>query len=147
MKQFIEKLGGRKLILSLLVLVGSTLLLYFGKVDSESFYSLIKVVVGAYLGGNVLQAGVVKKAVDRKVEMAEELLETVTQGQALADMGGRKFMFVIGIYLLAVILLLIKTIDAGAYVDITNYLVGVYVLANVGQKAVEQGVTISVNKT
>ena len=147
MKQFIEKIGGRKLILSLLVLIGSTVLLYFTKIDSESYYSLIKVIVTAYLGGDVLQAGVIKKAVDRKVEMAEDLLATITQGQALADMGGRKFIFVIAIYLLSIVLLLIKTIDAGAYVDIANYLVGVYVLANVGQKAVEQGVTISVNKS
>lgn len=147
MKNFIEKLGGRKLLLSLLVLLGSALLLYFGKVDSEHFYSLIKVVVGAFVGSNVLQSGVVKKAVDRKVEMAEELLETVTQGQALADLGGRKFIFVIGVYLLAIILLLLKTIDMGAYVDISNYLLAVYCLANVGQKAVEQGVTVSVNKT
>lgn len=147
MQNLLEKIGGRKLLLSLLVLIGSTILLYFGKVDSEHFYSLIKVIVGSFVGSNVLQSGVVKKAVDRKVEMAQELLETVTQGKALADIGGRKFIFVIGVYLLAVILLLLKTVDMSAYVDISNYLLAVYCLANVGQKAVEQGVTISVNKT
>lgn len=147
MQNFIEKIGGRKLILSLLIFIGSTVLVYFTKLDQESYFTLVKVIVGLYLGSNITQAGIVKKVIDKKVQFAEELVETVTQGQSLDQMGGRKFIFVIGVYIVTVILLLIKTIDAGIYVDISNWICAMYLVSNVTSKAIEQGVTISVNKS
>lgn len=146
MKAFIEKIGGRKLILSLLIFIGSTLLVYFTRLDQESYFTLVKYLVLIYVGGNVGQSALVKKASDKKVEFAQDIVETITQGQSLQDMGGRKFLFVLGVYNTAVVLLLLKTIEPGIYVDISNWILATYVLSNVAGKAIEQGMTISVNK-
>jgi len=143
-KSFIEKLGGRKLILSLLIFIGSTTLVYFAKIDQQSYFDLVKYIVGLYVGGNVLQSAIVKK--NPKVEFAEDIVETITQGQSLDEMGGRKFLFVIGVYVTSIVLLLVKVIEASIYVDISTWMSMIYIGANVGGKAIQNGVTISVNK-
>lgn len=144
MKTILEKIGGRKMLLSLLIFISSTVLVYFSKLDQESYFTVVKYIVLIYLGGNVLQAGLVKK-LDSKVQFAEEIVGIVTEGQTLDQMGGRKFLFVIGVFLTAVVLLLLKIIEAGIYVDIANWLALAYIGTNVGSKAIQQGVTVSVN--
>lgn len=143
--KFIEKLGGRKFLLSLLIFVGSTLLVYFTRLDQDSYFTLVKYLVIIYVGGNAAQHAFIKST-DSKVAFAQDIVETITAGQSLNDMGGRKFLFVLGVYITTVILLLIKTLEPSIYVDISNWILATYVLTNVAGKAIDQGVTISVNK-
>ncbi len=145
MKAFIEKLGGRKMLLTLLIFIGSTVLVYFTRLDQDSYFTLVKYLLVIFVGGNVGQSALVK-SLDKKLAFAQDVVGIVTQGQSLSEMGGRKFLFVVGVYVTAVVLLLVKTIDPGIYVDISNWLLLTYVVANVSGKAIEQGVTISVNK-
>lgn len=146
MKAFIEKIGGRKMLLSLLVFIVSTLLVYFTKLDQDSYFSLVKYLVLSYLGGNVAQTAFVKKSTDAKVAFAEDIVETITQGQSLNDMGGRKFLFVIGVYITTTILMVLKVLESAVYIDIVNWVVFIYIGANVAGKAVANGVTVSLGK-
>lgn len=146
MKALIEKIGGRKMILAMLVFIVSTVLVYFTKLEQESYFILVKYLLLSYLGGNVAQSGFVKKLDDKRIEFAEEVVGIITEGQTLDQMGGRKFLLVIGIYLTVTILLIIKTLDSSVYVEIVNWTIATYILANVSSKAVSNGMTINIGK-
>lgn len=49
------KAGGRKYILSVLSLLSASLLVYFGKIDSGVYSTVMVATVAAYITGNVYQ--------------------------------------------------------------------------------------------
>lgn len=56
-----SKAGGRKFFLVLLVYLGSGVLLWWGKLTSESYASILEWSVAAYITGNVAQRHVESK--------------------------------------------------------------------------------------
>lgn len=138
-QKYIEQLGGRKLILSVLVFVINTVLLIATKLDEASYLSVIKLLVIAYSSGNVAQRLLVKST-NQRAEFIEQLMETVSDGQSLDALGGRKFLLIIGIYFTTVGLYLGGVLDALIYLDITGWTVGIYIASNVASKAVDNRV-------
>ena len=57
----ISTYGGRKFILSMTVILLSTFLVWFGKIDAEVFKYLVLVTAGAYIAGNVTQKATLKE--------------------------------------------------------------------------------------
>lgn len=55
MDNTIETAGGRKFIMSMTVILLSTILVWFAKVDPEVYKYLVLVTGGAYITGNVTQ--------------------------------------------------------------------------------------------
>lgn len=51
----IQDFGGRKFILSMTVTILATLLIWFTKIDGETYKYLILVTAGAYMTSNVVQ--------------------------------------------------------------------------------------------
>lgn len=51
----LTNLGGRKFILSMTVVLLSTVLVWFAKVDADVYKYLVLVTAGAYITGNVAQ--------------------------------------------------------------------------------------------
>ena len=146
MSNFLEKIGGRKLGLTLIIFATSTLLLILSKLGQPEYFSLIKVLIVAYLGGNILQYGVVKKTTDPKLDLAETAIETIAGEDTIQTMAGRKFWFIFGIYTVIFILIIVKVLEQTFYVDISSWLISGYIVGNVGSKAAQNGFSINVNK-
>lgn len=142
MNRLIELIGGRKIVLTALIFIGSSILVYFTQLDQDSYFTLVKYLVLIYVGGNIAQAGLVSK----KVEFVKDITETITQGLTIEQMGGRKFVFIIAVYAMTVILLLMKSIEASIYVDISNWIAFVYIGGNVTGKALQNGLAIDIKK-
>lgn len=51
----IQDFGGRKFILAILVTVLSTTLIWFTKIDAETYKYLVLITAGAYMTSNVVQ--------------------------------------------------------------------------------------------
>lgn len=51
----LKNMGGRKFILSMTVVILTSLLTWFGKLEPGIFATVIVAVVGAYVAGNVIQ--------------------------------------------------------------------------------------------
>lgn len=61
---WIDKVGGRKFIVTLYSLLAITVLLYLKSIDQETFKAIIVAVVLVYISGNVGQKALVKSSVD-----------------------------------------------------------------------------------
>lgn len=142
MGKFIDKIGGRKVVLTVLVFIVSTILLIFTRMEQESYFTIVRMLVVAYTGANVTQAMLVKKSIDTKVAFGQEMLETITNGEELDKMVGRKFLLIIGMYIIVTLLYVFKVLEPLTYTDIVSWVVSVYVIGNVGSKAVSNGVSI-----
>ncbi len=142
MGKFIDKIGGRKVVLTVLVFIVSTILLIVTRMEQESYFTIVRMLVVAYTGANVTQAMLVKKSTDTKVAFGQEMLETITNGEELDKMVGRKFLLIIGMYIIVTLLYVFKVLEPLTYTDIVSWVVSVYVVGNVGSKAVSNGVSI-----
>lgn len=57
----LDAYGGRKFVLSMVVILLGTFLVWFGKIDQEIYKYLILVTASAYITGNVTQKTLVKE--------------------------------------------------------------------------------------
>lgn len=131
--EFIKQLGGRKFFLVLFVFWTAVLLLLTDKIGNGAFLDIAQLLLTAYLVGNVTQ-GFIKQA---PVIINTELEQTETLG--------RKFQFICMVYAAGVGLVYFKYIDITSYVNLTYWLVSLYVAGNVVEKAVGQ-INVSLNK-
>jgi hypothetical protein len=53
--QLLKYLGGRKFTVSVLTLLSSSILCWFGKVDASTYSYVVVFTVGAFISGNVWQ--------------------------------------------------------------------------------------------
>lgn len=135
-KKALEKIGGRKFALVLLVFVLSTALIVLTKLDKETYLSLVQLIILAYPAGNIAQRLLVSKD-DAGVYLEDEL------GVA----GGRKFGLVVLIYVTIAVLLYFNLLDPEIYVTLTQWLVATYISGNVASKLAADGFNISIGRS
>jgi len=118
MKSIFQKIGGRKFILVLIVAIVSYLFLLQGSVAKGDFVSLAKMLLVAYPASAVGQT-LLTQAVAPEVE--EESIKT----------DYRKFFFTLLIFALTCDLLMRSRIDSAQFMDLCQWLVGLYLSGNV----------------
>jgi hypothetical protein len=120
-----RKIGGRKFLLVIIVSIVTYLFVYQGLVTKEDFVALVKMLLVAYPASAVGQTLLTK---DTPEDVAEESVK--------ADY--RKFFFTILVFALVCDLLFRKRIDSSQYMDLNQWLVGLYLSGNVMAKFAEQ---------
>lgn len=137
MDKIIEKLGGRKFFLTLLVFVSSGFLLQNLKIDSVSYMNLTKILLIAYVVGNISQSFLLNKLENN----------TIVETDPLNDpFGGRKFILVLLMYCNIYVFVYTGLVTGDMYIEFTQWLVGIYITGNIGSKAVENGLNITIGK-
>lgn len=131
MESLLKKVGGRKFALVLLVFLTTVAFLWFGTVSKEEFTSLTKMLLVAYPAGAIGQAFLVK--------------DVAASGENIAEWADvRKFGFTVLVFIAAAALLYLGKLSGATYVELNQWLVGMYISGNVMAKAVENGLTLSI---
>ena len=121
--KIINIIGGRKLVLTMLIFVTSIILLLVGKIADTEFSELLKVLLIAYPASNVAQHVLIKKPKDLLSELP------------ITDMSvGRKFMMNLVVYIVIVTLVGVGAINSDVYISITTWLMSMYATSNVTSK-------------
>lgn len=126
---YVRKMGGRKFIMTALVFLVSTVLVLLKKIDSQSYYDVMKLLISGYPLGNVAQSLLLSK-----LNLTENVEEDF--------LGGRKFILTILIYITIAALYAFEYIQVKAYVDLTYWIVCVYILGNITSKAIDGGMQL-----
>jgi hypothetical protein len=116
MEALLKKIGGRKFALVLVVFLLTGLFAWLGIIKPEEFSSLTKMLLVAYPAGAIGQSFLVK-------DLATTTQDVVNQ----ADV--RKFGFTILVFVGTAVLLYMQKLTGSAYVEINQWLVGMYVTA------------------
>lgn len=132
----IEKIGGRKAAMVVLVFLVTVLFTVFQKLTPEEMMSVVQLLLIAYPSGSVIQKALVAKpdsASTTQTEPTKEDSEYAT---------GRKFWLFIFIYLTLVPLVFFNLLPTSVYVTLTQFVVGVYIAGNVTEKIALNGLTL-----
>lgn len=132
-----NSVGGRKFFLVSYIFVVLTVLLYFSKIESASFLSIVQMLIISYPAGNLAQSFLIKKL----PEITGDELKDLQQSTVL---GGRKFGLIIVIFSTVSALLIFKKMEIEHFVTLTNWLIGIYIAGNVAEKAIDQGINIEI---
>jgi hypothetical protein len=127
----LKNIGGRKFALVLVVFLFTAAFAWFDLVTKADFISLTKMLLVAYPAGAVAQAALVKTP-----ENSQEL-----------DNDARKFIFSVIVFLVTAVLLGLAKINGSAYMELCQWIVGIYITGNVMAKAAENGVNYTLTKT
>ena len=137
----IDKLGGRKFFLVLFIFLTTSLLLafqYWGwttTITHDQFFSLSKILLLAYPLANIGQSLVLNSYPKETPEVGYDDL-----------IGGRKYSLILLMYTFFVFFTLIGLVKPEMYIEFTQWLIGVYFTSNIASKAVENGLSISIEK-
>jgi len=132
-----NSVGGRKFFLVSYIFVMLTILLYFSKIESSSFLSIVQMLIISYPAGNIAQSFLIKKLPEITGSELKDLQQSTT-------LGGRKFGLILVIFSTVTGLLLFKKMEIEHFVTLTNWLIGIYIAGNVAEKAIDQGVNIEI---
>lgn len=132
-----NSVGGRKFFLVSYIFVVLTVLLYFSKIESASFLSIVQMLIISYPAGNLAQSFLIKKL----PEITGDELKDLQQSTVL---GGRKFGLIVVIFSTVTGLLIFKKMEIEHFVTLTNWLIGIYIAGNVAEKAIDQGINIEI---
>jgi hypothetical protein len=132
-----NSVGGRKFFLVSYIFVVLTVLLYFSKIESASFLSIVQMLIISYPAGNLAQSFLIKKL----PEITGDELKDLQQSTVL---GGRKFGLIVVIFSTVTGLLIFKKMEIEHFVTLTNWLIGIYIAGNVAEKAIDQGINVEI---
>lgn len=132
MDTLLKKIGGRKFILVLLVFIVTAVFMWFGFLTKEDFTDLTKMLLVAYPASAIGQTILVKD--DTETNDTTEWMDV------------RKFGFTILVFVVVCALLYMKKIVGASFVDMNQWLVGVYLTGNVMTKVADKGLNITVTK-
>lgn len=133
----IEKFGGRKFWLVVVVMITTLGLLIANKIGSEVFQNIIQLIILVYMSGNVAQSLVTKTIEVETVADTEQTTSTITN---------RKFWLVVVIFAITVVLMAIGQITSDVYTNISYWIITGYVSGNVVQKMAANGISIAGTK-
>ena len=133
--KLIQQLGGRKFIMTAVVFLFSTALVLKGRLESAAYYDVMKLLITGYPIGNVTQTLLVNKH------------NITTEDNTTDLLGGRMFILSVVIYMTIAILYMFSFIETKAYVDLSYWIVCSYIIGNISSKAVESGVTFTIDNT
>lgn len=132
MNAFLNRIGGRKFGLILLVFITTAVFLWFNVVSKDEFLTLTKMLLVAYPASAVGQAVLVKES-EEQVDLAEK-----------SDV--RKFGFTILVFLVVAAMLYFQKLSGSVYIELNQWLVGMYLTGNVLAKVADTGLNITVGK-
>lgn len=133
MNSVLAKIGGRKFTLVVLVFLTTTIFLWFGAVSKEEFTSLTKMLLVVYPTGAIGQAFLVK--------------DVTVNGENVTEwVDVRKFSLTVLVFIAAAALLYLQKLSGATYVELNQWLIGVYVTSNVLTKTVENGFNVTIGK-
>ena len=133
MNGILNRIGGRKFGLVLLVFVTTAIFLWFNVLTKEDFTVMTKMLLVAYPASAVGQAMLVKSSEGEDAADAER-----------ADV--RKFGFTILVFLVAAVLLYLQRLTGSLYIELNQWLVGLYLTGNVLSKAADSGLNLTIGK-
>lgn len=123
MSKVVEFIGGRKVLLVLVVFLVSTVLMIYSGLTDKEWSHLVKLLIIAYPAGNVIQKIAIKKTIAISTD------DTIKR-----DLIGRKFTGVILIYSTVAVLTGFDIVSGDTYVSLTEWLVSVYIASNISSK-------------
>jgi len=132
MNAFLNRIGGRKFGLILLVFITTAVFLWFNVVSKDEFLTLTKMLLVAYPASAVGQAVLVKES-EEQVDLVEK-----------SDI--RKFGFTILVFLVVAAMLYFQKLSGSVYIELNQWLVGMYLTGNVLAKVADTGLNITVGK-
>lgn len=133
MNAMLNRIGGRKFGLILLVFITTAVFLWFNVVSKDEFLTLTKMLLVAYPASAVGQAVLVKTGEQDEVDLAEK-----------SDV--RKFGFTILVFIVVSAMLYLQKLSGSVYIELNQWLVGMYLTGNVLAKVADTGLNITVGK-
>lgn len=127
----LKNIGGRKFALVVVVFLFTAGFMYADFVLKSDFIALTKMLIVAYPTGAIAQAAFVKEA-----ENTEQL-----QSDA------RKFVLSLIIFFVVALLLWLRKIDGAQFIELCQWIVGIYISGNVLSKAADNGLNFTISKT
>lgn len=127
----LKNIGGRKFALVLVVFLFTAGYTLTGWLVKEDFISLTKMLLIAYPAGAIAQTALVK-APSSTTELEDD---------------ARKFIFSVVVFLVVALLLRLEKINSGMYMEMCQWIVGIYITGNVAAKAADNGLNFTINKT
>lgn len=126
----LKNIGGRKFALVVVVFLFTAGFMWAEYVLKADFIALTKMLIVAYPAGAIAQTALVKNP-----ENTEEL-------QADA----RKFILSLIVFFVVALLLRLQKIDGAQFIDLCQWIVGIYISGNVLSKAADNGLNFTINK-
>lgn len=125
MDKILKLLGGRKVVMTVIVFIITTVLLLISKLNEADFAQIIKTLLIIYPAANVGQ----RLLVDKTKDITDGIDNFVEEYPI-----GKKFIINLAVYILVALLTGFQVLSSETYLSITTWIIGLYSVSNVTSK-------------